>query len=54
MKTGVAGAVAGLILALFMFFFFRETDAGFTGSVLLLIAAPVGGFVAGLLGYKRP
>ncbi|MGB6228752.1 MAG: hypothetical protein WBF53_01325 [Litorimonas sp.] len=52
MKTAVAGGVAGLILALFIFLFFRDPDAGFMGNLLLLTLAPLGGFAGGWLGYK--
>ncbi|MEM9599794.1 MAG: hypothetical protein AAF926_02105 [Pseudomonadota bacterium] len=53
MKTALAGAIAGFILALFIFLFFRDPDAGFMGNVLLLTLAPVGGFAGGWLGYKK-
>jgi uncharacterized membrane protein len=52
-KTALAGGVAGLIIAVFIFFFFRDPEAGFTSNVLLLVLAPVGGFAGGWLGYKR-
>ena len=53
MKTALMGAVGGLILAVFVFFFFRDPDAGFTGNLLLLTIAPIGGFAGGWLGYKN-
>lgn len=53
MKTALMGAVGGLILAIFVFFFFRDPDAGFAGNLLLLTIAPIGGFAGGWLGYKN-
>ncbi|MGB3457129.1 MAG: hypothetical protein WBG08_06740 [Litorimonas sp.] len=52
-KTALAGAVGGLILALFVFLFFRDPEAGFMGNMLLLLLAPLGGFAGGWLGYKK-
>lgn len=53
MKTALAGGVGGFILALFVFLFFRDAEAGFTGNLLLLTVAPVGGFAGGWLGFKK-
>ena len=53
MKTALMGAVGGFILAIFVFFFFRDSDAGFTGNLLQLTIAPIGGFAGGWLGYKN-
>lgn len=53
MKTALAGGFGGLLIALFVFLFFREPDASFMGNFLLLILAPLGGFVGGWLGFKK-
>lgn len=53
MKTAIAGGIAGLILAVFVFFFFRDPDSGFMGNLLLIALAPVGGFAGGWIGYKN-
>ena len=53
MKTAIAGGVGGFILALFIFLFFRDPEAGFMGNVLLLTVAPLGGFAGGWLGFKK-
>lgn len=52
MKTALAGGIGGFILALFIFLFFRDQEAGFMGNILLLTLAPIGGFAGGWLGFK--
>lgn len=51
-KTGLMGAVAGLIIAIFIFFFFRDPEAGRMDNALLMALAPLGGFAGGWFGYK--
>ncbi|WP_298914446.1 hypothetical protein [uncultured Algimonas sp.] len=53
MKTALAGAFGGVIIAVFIFLFFRDAEAGFMGNVLLLTLAPLGGFAGGWLGYRK-
>ena len=53
MKTALMGAFGGLMIAIFVYFFFRDPDAAFIGNLLLLTIAPIGGFAGGWLGYKN-
>jgi hypothetical protein len=53
MKTALLGGFAGLIIAVFIFFFFRDPEADFMGNLLLLTFAPLGGFAGGWLGFKK-
>lgn len=53
MKTALMGAFGGFMIAVFVFFFFRDPDAEFIGNLLLLTIAPIGGFAGGWLGYKN-
>ena len=53
LKTALMGAFAGFLIAVFVYFFFRDPEAGFLGNFLLLTIAPVGGFAGGWLGFEK-
>lgn len=53
MKTALMGGFGGVLIAVFVYLFFRDPNADFMGNLLLLIVAPVGGFAGGWLGFKN-
>lgn len=54
MKTACLGGVAGLIIAVFIFFVFRDPTSNAIDNLFLILFAPIGGFAGGWLGYKTP
>lgn len=53
MKTALLGAFGGFMIAVFVYFFFRDPEAEFLGNILLLTIAPIGGFAGGWIGFDK-